>query len=147
MPSDIQGVIDDYGPEAWVYLMLDRNDPEGKRRVIRGKASTLLHFGLDALDPVPSDFYRRGTGYIGFQRYGLSNSNWRTIKAVIPEKWPSGNRLRAWGFSVNTAFKQRDLLVLARVIEKKGVPFLGFYNKDNSWIHKHVPHASLSMVG
>jgi len=147
MASDIQGVIDVWGPGAQVRLMLRPDDVEGKRRLIRGKAATLLHFGLDALDPVPTSYSRNGGIHIGKYQYGNTAASWHTIKVVIPEVWPSGRKCRAWGFSINKPWNNTDLCELAEHIDRSGVPWLGFYDHRNCWLMKRPLRAFQQLSG
>jgi hypothetical protein len=124
--------------------MFDPNDPEDDRRLIRGKAATLKHFGFEALYSVPACYTRNGGIHIGRYQYGGPNTSWRTVKIVVPELWPCGTRFRAWGFSVNKRVTNGDLFSLAPMIDASGVPWLGFYDKNNSWLYKHVRTSSLA---
>jgi hypothetical protein len=136
MATNLAGIISVHGPGQIVRLMLRQGDPEGRRRLLKGRASTFQYLGLGVLDPAPMAYERNGGKHLGKAQYGNTASSWHQIKVVVPELWPSGKRLRGIGFSINKPWNNTDLCELAGVLDRTGLQWLGFYDFRNAWLMK-----------
>ncbi len=99
------------------------------RVLLRGRAATLSYFGLCELPGLELSYVRQGGLQIGQWRTSPRKVNWQTFRIAIPEYYPSCSRFKGWSIALSANHRVSDFATLAQLIERSGVPWVGFQKK------------------